>query len=64
MDVYSDDEHLVKRGIIDSVGVFQIMMFIEDEAGTRVPDSEIRFDNFESVARIDEMVQRLLGKSS
>jgi acyl carrier protein len=50
---------LLDEGIIDSMGLMQLRMFIEDQVGVRIPDEEVMPDNFESVARIEEMVQRL-----
>ncbi len=54
-----DNEPLIDRGIIDSMGLLQIMTFIEERTGVRIPDDEVTPDNFQSVASIDRMVTRL-----
>lgn len=52
-------DSLIQRGVLDSIGLLQIMTFIEQETGVRVPDDEVLPENFETVAQIDELVTRL-----
>lgn len=54
-----ENEALIDRGVIDSMGLLQIMTFIEERTGLRVPDHEVMPDNFQSVASIERMVERL-----
>jgi acyl carrier protein len=53
------DESLIDRGIIDSMGLMQIMNFVESNAGVRVPDHLVLLENFQSVAAIEQLVKRL-----
>ena len=54
-----EEDSLIQRGVLDSIGLLQIMTFIEQEVGVRVPDDEVLPENFETVRQIDELVQRL-----
>ena len=53
------DTDVLRQGIIDSLGVFQVVSFLEDKWGIRVDDSEITVDNFQS---IDAMAQLASSK--
>ena len=50
------DESLLDRGIVDSTGMLEIIMFIEDELGVRVEDEEMIPENLDSVNRIAAFV--------
>ncbi len=54
-----DDVSLLDRGIIDSTGVLEVVMFIEETFGMKVRDSDLLPENFDSVARIADFVARL-----
>ena len=53
------DDSLIDRGIIDSIGLMQLMTFVEERTGVRIPDQQVTPDNFQSVAAIEEMLARL-----
>ncbi len=50
------DESLLDRGIVDSTGMLEIIMFIEDELGVTVEDEEMIPENLDSVNRIAAFV--------
>jgi acyl carrier protein len=52
------DESLLERGIVDSTGMLEIIMFIEDELGVTVADEEMIPENLDSVNRITAFVSR------
>ncbi|MFT3756181.1 MAG: acyl carrier protein [Pseudoxanthomonas sp.] len=54
-----DDASLLDRSIIDSTGVLEVVMFIEESFGVKVRDSELLPENFDSVARIADFIARL-----
>lgn len=56
------DDSLIDRGIIDSIGLMQLMAFIEERTSTRIPDHYITPDNFQSVAAIEEMLAGLQNR--
>jgi len=53
------EDSLIDRGIIDSIGLMQLMAFIEERTSTRIPDHYITPDNFQSVVAIEEMLSGL-----
>ena len=57
----SDETSLIAGGIVDSTGVLEIVDFIEDRFGVRVPDQEMLPENLDSVARIARMVEEKLA---
>ncbi len=52
----TDAEVLTKNGIIDSMGIFRLVSFLEDTFGVRVGDEEITHDNLESIDAIEKLV--------
>ena len=52
------DESLLDRGIVDSTGMLEIIMFIEDELGVTVEDDEMIPENLDSVNRIAAFVSK------
>jgi len=59
-----ENEPLIDHGVIDSMGLLQIMTFIEERTGVRVPDDEVTPENFQSVSAIDQLVTRLKTRHS
>ena len=56
IDKITDDESLTKNGIIDSMGIFRLVAFLEETFNVRVGDEEITHDNLESVDAIERLV--------
>lgn len=52
----SDQEVLTKNGIIDSMGIFRLVGFLEDTFNVRIGDEEITHDNLESIDAIEKLV--------
>ena len=61
-DSIQDGTSLVENGVIDSLGIFQLVSFLESSYGIRVGDEEIVLENFESIDRIDQFLQGKLAK--
>lgn len=57
----SNEESLLERGIVDSTGVLELVMFLEEKFGINVADDELVPDNLESVAKAAAFVTRKLG---
>lgn len=53
-----DDDPLLSRGIIDSTGVLELIMFIEGRYGLSVEDDEVVPENLGSIAHIASYVER------
>jgi len=52
----TDQENLTKDGIIDSMGIFRLVAFLEETFKVRIGDEEITHDNLESVDAIERLV--------
>ncbi len=59
---FSDDESLMETGVIDSLGIFRLVSFMEEELRVRVSDEEINADTLKSVNTIEELVLRKRNK--
>ena len=57
-----DDESLMEKGIIDSLGIFRLVSFLEDNFRVRISDDEIEHENFQSVNHIEAFVAAKLAK--
>jgi acyl carrier protein len=52
------DEDLIRQGLVDSVGVLQIISFIEQTFHKRIADDAITVENFRSIDAIANLVAR------
>lgn len=48
---------LVATGVLDSLGVFTLVAFLEQQFGIEVADEELRWKNFESIDAITRLVE-------
>jgi acyl carrier protein len=55
---HPDDASFLEEGIIDSMNVMELIMFVEEKFGLEVADEEIVPDNFDSVSKIAAYVRR------
>jgi acyl carrier protein len=53
-----DEASFLEEGIIDSMNVMELILFVEEKFGVEVIDDEIVPDNFDSVARIARFVRQ------
>lgn len=53
------EDSLIDRGIIDSIGLMQLMGFLEERTGVRIPDRYVTPANFESIASMERMLRQL-----
>jgi len=56
INAVSDTDPLTEMGIIDSLGIFRMVSFLEDNFGVRIGDEEIVTDNFQNVHQIENFV--------
>jgi len=54
----SENEDLLSSGILDSLGILQLVAFIEKSFGIRIPDEDVVFDNFQSVSAMVDYLQK------
>jgi acyl carrier protein len=55
-ELLNDDFPLVDSGALDSLGLFEIVAFIEDEFGVAVEDLDLVYENFQDVRSIARFV--------
>jgi acyl carrier protein len=53
---------LIEEGILDSMGLMQVVAFLEERTTVRVPDDEVSPENFETIEAIERMVDRLQSR--
>ena len=52
------DDHLMGKGIVDSMGMVELIAFLQDTFGIQAADDEITEQNFATLNRIAEFVLR------
>lgn len=53
------DDHLLENRLIDSLGLLDIIMYIENTYGYTIDDQDVTLENFASVRTIAQYVQQL-----
>ncbi len=56
-----EDVSFLEEGIVDSTGVLELVMFVEETFDVTVEDEEIVPENFDSVAQLAGYVRRKRG---
>jgi acyl carrier protein len=56
-----DNDSLTESGVIDSLGIFRLVSFLEENVGVHIGDDEILQDNFRSIADIERFVAAKLA---
>jgi acyl carrier protein len=59
---YPDDASFMNEGIIDSLGIIELVTFVEKQFGVSVADNELVPGNFDSVKQLNAFIQRKLGQ--
>jgi acyl carrier protein len=54
----TDDFRLVEQGVIDSMGIFRLITFLEDAFGQKLDLAEIQYENFETIDAIAALITR------
>jgi acyl carrier protein len=57
--VLEPESSLIESGVVDSLGIFSLVAWLEEHQGVVVPATDVVFENFDSVAAIQRMVSRL-----
>ncbi|MCC6192734.1 MAG: acyl carrier protein [Anaerolineales bacterium] len=53
-----DDEALISSGLIDSFSLVDLAMFVEDQFGVRIDDSELNAATFDSLAQLAGLIEQ------
>jgi acyl carrier protein len=54
---YADSDSFLENGVIDSMNVVELVLFLEQQFGIQVADHEIVPDNFDSIEKLANFVQ-------
>lgn len=57
---YADDASFLQEGIIDSLGIIELVTFVEKEFGISVADHELLPSNFDSVSKLSAFISSKL----
>jgi len=55
---YADDVSFLEEGIVDSMGIMELVMFVGETFGITVEDEELVPDNFDSVSKVAAYIRR------
>lgn len=59
-----DEDPLLRTGILDSLGILEVVSFLETEFGITVADEELVPESFESIATMARFVDRKRGNGA
>jgi len=54
---FADEDSFLGGGIIDSLGVLQVVAFVETRFGVKVGDADLVPENLDSVARLARFIE-------
>lgn len=60
---FDHDDELLEEGIIDSLGLLEVVTFIETEFDVTVDDADVTLDAFGSVSRMADYVETVASAS-
>jgi len=58
VDDFSDEDSFLRNGVIDSLGMLELITFLEKEFGIKITDAELIPENLDSLARVCAFVER------
>lgn len=62
-DELDNDASLLELGIVDSVGVMELVLFVEETFELDIEDNEILPENFDSISQLSSYIQSKLNAS-
>ena len=57
VEIGADDENLTEAGALDSMGIVELLLFLERTYGVEFPMQEIEMEDLQSVGSIAQMVR-------
>jgi acyl carrier protein len=55
---YGDDVSFLENGIVDSMNIMEIVIYVEEHFGIQIDDEDILPENFDSISRLANFVMR------
>ena len=56
-----DEDSFLEHGVVDSTGVLELVLFVEETFSIVVDDEEILPENFDSISSLEGYVTKKLG---
>ena len=53
----SSDESLISSGLIDSFSLMDVALFVEDNFGVRIEDTELNADTFDNLTQLASLIE-------
>jgi methoxymalonate biosynthesis acyl carrier protein len=53
-----DEQDIFSLGFVNSLFAMELVMFIEKQFGIRIPNEDLRLDNFRTITSMDGLVSR------
>ena len=63
MEALSTKQPLLDSGLLKSVDIYQVIVYLEPTFGIAIPNAEISKENFNTVEAMTKMVLRLSNKN-
>jgi acyl carrier protein len=57
---YADDASFLETGVVDSLGVMELVMFVEERFGIDIQDRDVVPANFDSISRLSAFIRSKL----
>jgi acyl carrier protein len=51
------DEPLISSGLIDSFSLMDVALFVEDNFGVRIEDTELNADSFDNLNQLAQLIE-------
>jgi len=61
-ETFSNTDSFLEKGLIDSMGILTLVEFVREKYSLLVEDEELVPENWDSVQRIADFVERKLGE--
>ena len=55
--IIKDDEAIISSGLIDSFHLVDLSLFVENEFGVRIDDSELNKETFDSIDQLTALIE-------
>lgn len=62
--IVDSEQSLVESGVIDSLGVLELVEFVEEKYDFRIPEDELLPENLDSIGNITRFIANKLGVRS
>jgi acyl carrier protein len=60
----SEDQPLISSGLIDSFGLVDLALFVEESFGVRIEDVELTASVFDTTQELTQLISQKLGNST